>query len=608
MSSILSPYPSSPPLLSPLIKDPPEGIPPIEDLEALQAELKLLQQKAYERAKKAGNDLKAIEESLRRMREKEKGKARAVEKVRKDRAHTPSVNGDDGRLSVSSVHSLKAGYGGSHMTNGAPSSRSSLDPRPSISDDLKKKKKKRKRDDGSDIELEPQKMRKPSPALSQSLPPSYKPPKTAVSHSSTKVSQAIPTPDWSLPSSQDLLVTKPLALPPPLPGPSKPTDVTDDFSRSKQPAQVLVTTFYTSIEPWLRPIKEEDIGFLEFNGDEVEPLVVPKLGRHYADVWEDDDIACYGAPLQSTLAARVSSISTTPPKGKWDPSTLTEQDLLSEERGHGPLTERLVSALLPIPNAEWRGVKAAEDAMEGRPANGATAAAGKEKLSAMELEQRLRDTMRYHGLLDSNPDYSEAVDDPIASALRQSQEELRRVLATNKARKQRLVEIARDRLAHQEYMEARDSLDKNITTVYTKLQKKDAPKTIKKKKKGVVSANDHAGSEPPQPSAPVPCPAALGLGPDADNNLVVPDTLRDLVRTRKQWVQTVGGVFDTKQKENPGRIWGLPPKSVFEGIDEEVRAALGKNKERGDGGAGDPMQVDNPAESTTTGKQVNGLH
>lgn len=301
--------------------------------------------------------------------------------------------------------------------------------------DDKKKKKKRKRDEGSDIEpgkwletilvyaisqgsTEPQKMRKPSPALSQSLPPSYKPSKTTVSHSSTKVtllatqprtesymfqiSQPIAAPDWTLPSSQDLLVTKPPVLPPPLPGPSKPTDVMDDFSRSKQPSQVLVTTFYTSIEPWLRPIKEEDVGFLEFNGDQVEPFVVPKLGRHYAEIWEEEDTALYGAPLQSTLAARVASASTTPPKGKWDPSTLTEQDLLSEERGHGPLTERLVSALLQIPNAEWRGVKAAEDAMEGRPANGATAAAGKEKLSAMELEQRLRNTMRYHGLLDSN--------------------------------------------------------------------------------------------------------------------------------------------------------------------------------------------------------------
>lgn len=86
MSSILSPYPSSPPIPSPLIRDPPDAIPSIDDLEALQAELKLLQQKAQERAKKAGNDLKAIEESMRRMKEKEKGKARAVDKARKARA------------------------------------------------------------------------------------------------------------------------------------------------------------------------------------------------------------------------------------------------------------------------------------------------------------------------------------------------------------------------------------------------------------------------------------------------------------------------------------------------------------------------------------------
>ena len=170
------------------------------------------------------------------------------------------------------------------------------------------------------------------------------------------------------------------------------------------------------------------------------------------------------------------------------------------------------------------------------------------------------------------------------------------------------MEIARDRLAFQEYMEARDSLDKNLTTVYAKLQKKDAPKTVKKKKKGVVSVNEHVGSEPPQPPAPTPCPAALGLGPDADNSLVVPDTLKDLVRTRKQWVHAVGGVFDTKQTESPGRIWGLPPKSVFEGIDEEVRIALGKGKGKVDSAAEDAMQVDNLVEPAASGKQVNGLH
>jgi len=41
----------------------------------------------------------------------------------------------------------------------------------------------------------------------------------------------------------------------------------------------------------------------------------------------------------------------------------------------------------------------------------------------------------------SQPDYSEKVDDPIATALRQAQRELRTVVATNKARKERLAAI-----------------------------------------------------------------------------------------------------------------------------------------------------------------------
>jgi transcriptional adapter 3 len=111
----------------------------------------------------------------------------------------------------------------------------------------------------------------------------------------------------------------------------------------------------------------------------------------------------------------------------------------------------------------------------------------------------------------------------------------------------------------------RDSIDKNISAVYTKLQKKDGPKARKNKKKSL----DINGAEPPPP--PTPCPAALGLGPDDDNRLVVPEQLKQLVQTRAQWVETVGGVFEAKQREEPGRIWGFPMKSVFEGIDEQLR-------------------------------------
>jgi transcriptional adapter 3 len=78
--------------------------------------------------------------------------------------------------------------------------------------------------------------------------------------------------------------------------------------------------------------------------------------------------------------------------------------------------------------------------------------------------------------------------------------------------------------------------------------------------------------------------------------LVVTEQLRQLVDTRRQWVDAVGGVFEQKQRERPGSMWGFPEASVFEGVDEEVQAMLraqpdldaerrankGKGKERGD--------------------------
>ena len=212
--------------------------------------------------------------------------------------------------------------------------------------------------------------------------------------------QTLNGPDFSIPPAQQLLPPRPPIPPPPVAGPSKPSEVMEDFSKLKQPSQTLITTFYSSVEPFMRNIKEEDVGFLEYTGDEVEPYVMPKLGRHYLEVWEDQDMGLL-PPVMLGEPPVAPPSAFTAPTPKWDSSTLTEADLLTEEKGHGPLTERVISALLPIPDLTvWKGVKAAEDAMEGRPGGSGAAAARRERLNVTDLEVRIRDTMRYHGLLN----------------------------------------------------------------------------------------------------------------------------------------------------------------------------------------------------------------
>jgi transcriptional adapter 3 len=194
------------------------------------------------------------------------------------------------------------------------------------------------------------------------------------------------------------------------------------------------------------------------------------------------------------------------------------------------------------------------------------------------------------------------VDDPIASALRQAQAELRNVIATNKSRKARLLAIAKDRLGYQEYVEAREALDKNILALFTKLQKKDGPKVSKKKK---AKSETNGASAPAPPSTPPigAWPSAAGLGPDDEYMLQVPDALSQLVTTRRQWVDGVGGFFDTMEQEQPGRIYGLPERSIYEGLDAEVDALMGRtdcgdvgrsaSADKGKGRAvGDAMDVD----------------
>lgn len=84
MSQPLLPYSFPVKLQSHLLLEPPDTIPPTDELEAAQNELKSLKQKSLERAKKADGDLKAIETAIKKLREREKGKAKAIAKVKRE--------------------------------------------------------------------------------------------------------------------------------------------------------------------------------------------------------------------------------------------------------------------------------------------------------------------------------------------------------------------------------------------------------------------------------------------------------------------------------------------------------------------------------------------
>jgi transcriptional adapter 3 len=180
----------------------------------------------------------------------------------------------------------------------------------------------------------------------------------------------------------------------------------------------------------------------------------------------------------------------------------------------------------------------------------------------------------------------------------------------------RLAAIAQDRLGYQEYLDIRDSIDRNISMTYAKLQRKDGGGAGRRKKKdkekerslfegrdvsGEVGNGNGIGSAGGGGSAgsgmgingmgEIP-PAARGLGPDEHNRLVVSEQLRKLVETRRQWVDVVGGVYEEKQKECPGRIRGFPPKSVYTGVEEENREDVVMGAEtRTNGGMGNVTVV-----------------
>jgi transcriptional adapter 3 len=334
-----------------------------------------------------------------------------------------------------------------------------------------------------------------------------------------------------------------------------------DFSNAKPATQVNAGVFANYVEPYIRPLTEEDVAFLRERGDRIGPFVLPRRGqRHYKDIWAEEDGAMH---IDSNVERPAPNI----PRGAAE--DVSDEILETEQVSAGPLVSRLLATLRPEGRAnqnaanDINGVNGdAMDIDEGAGAGAPTDTARTNSLpSATQLpdlmgrasqpsgraeyaalEDRVLMELKHYGFLSEadaeTQSYDSHFDDEVAQRLRFLQEELRKQSIVNGARKQRLLELTEERIAQQEYNTIADDLDNQLNAAYLKRNRNIGKGKKQNKRPGGAGGGSHAVA-----NAGITRP---GVG----------EPIRTLMERRTQWINTIGPVV------NYGKT-GLPPDTIF---------------------------------------------
>lgn len=99
------------------------------------------------------------------------------------------------------------------------------------------------------------------------------------------------------------------------------------------------------MDPHFRPLAEEDRAFLLAKEDDQTLYTIPPLGRHYTDIWSEDDLPGMSrSPTVSETSSRQGSHDHLKYLGS--NSRLTDDHLFKDDISCGQLTERLLSSLV----------------------------------------------------------------------------------------------------------------------------------------------------------------------------------------------------------------------------------------------------------------------
>ncbi|CZR54848.1 related to NGG1-general transcriptional adaptor or co-activator [Phialocephala subalpina] len=368
--------------------------------------------------------------------------------------------------------------------------------------------------------------------------------------------------------------------------PGTPPD--KDFSNAKPTNQVQANTFMTYLEPYFRSFTEEDLAFLRERGDRSNAFMIPRRQkRHYTEVWADEDNAIDGTQHnRDRLPAN---------QARGNIENLTDEVGETDQISAGPILSRLLAALRPehrapaaepttngLANGEGTNGEVNSDAAElsqilesnAPPAippatfmkeseSDAWKKATHPKLDHAQVDERIKQELRHIGFLppDTEPDFDGHFDDEIAARLRYLQAKLRDVAVLNGARKARLQELTKERMAHQEFTTILEDLDSQVQTAYLK-RTRTLGKSKKTKRPGGAGGGSHfvAGGSTGM--------ARPGIG----------DLTKTLMERRSKWINTIGGVLD--KDANQVRRNKDPDSSIFK--PEYMADLLRKEKESWD--------------------------
>jgi transcriptional adapter 3 len=330
-----------------------------------------------------------------------------------------------------------------------------------------------------------------------------------------------------------------------------------DFSNAKPTNQVQANTFATYLDPYFRPFNDEDLAFLRERGDRVAPFKLPRRGRkHYTEIWAEED------GIEYTSQNGRDKLPANQPRGNIE--DMTDAVAETEQISLGPIASRLLSTLRHEQRAtppEINGLTNGESTTTGEngdldnilgvtsdepaPLPPATAMPDSNsegwkkaihpKLDALQVDERIKQELRHIGFLPDEPNAPEFdghFDDELAARLRILQARYKEVAINNIARKLRLTELVKERMAHQEYSTILEDLDGQVQAHYLK-RTRTMGKSKKAKRPGGAGGGSHVVA------------GAAGMAKPALN-----DQIKTAMDRRKKWTGSIGVVFDEKKPPN----------------------------------------------------------